>query len=131
MMAPGAKRPPPIGSEVTSVGFDGGAECGRGWDEGWRGVGNRAAGRSAARVSRSSAETAVSPSVASGSTDSVGLPQLAQNRAVDETFPPQDVQNMDAGFYHLAEGATNLRGVIRFFLLAPRYRTRALRSLLA
>jgi len=78
-MTPGAKRPPPIGSEDVSVGFEGGEERGREYEGCCRGVAIRAAGPSGAMVSRFSSETAVLPStVASGSTSSMGLPQWAQ-----------------------------------------------------
>ena len=101
-MAPGANRPPLIGSEVTNIGLLL-AEATRGREGGLtgRGVDCRAGGRSGARVSRFASPGKSPSTVAFGSlSPSTRLPHFAQNRAVSETDAPQEVQNMEAGFYH-------------------------------
>jgi len=40
---------------------------------------------------------------------STRLPHVAQNRAVSETDAPQEVQNMEAGFYHRGSSVMNWR----------------------
>jgi hypothetical protein len=61
----------------------------------------RAGGTPGAMVSKSSADTAVSPkAVASGSAWEIGAPHLAQKRALSVADAPQDVQNMKPRFYH-------------------------------
>src|SRR6516162_8800506 len=95
MITPGANRPPPIGSDVVTTGFDGGRER----DEAGCGVRTRATGGSGAMVRRLASSKPVSPkTVAFGS--STACPHLAQKCAVGATLLPQNVQNMGEGFYH-------------------------------
>src|SRR5215469_118292 len=110
-MAPGANRPPLIGSEVTNIGLLL-AEATRGREGGLtgRGVDCRAGGRSGARVSRFASPGKSPSTVAFGSlSPSTRLPHCAQNRAVSETDAPQEVQNMGAGFYHLGSSVLKWR----------------------
>jgi hypothetical protein len=97
-----------MGSEVVSVGLEGGAERGRECDGAWRGVAIAGGGKSGAMVSWLASRMAASPStVASGSAPSIGLPHFAQNRAVAGTLLPQEMQNMEAKFYHSLRRITN------------------------
>src|SRR5271169_2903220 len=109
MMVPGANRPPPIGSELVSVGFESGRESrGVRGEVGFEfGFGVRSA--SGAKVSRFAFNIAASPrTVASGSV-STGFPQLGQKRAVSGALVPHEMQNMGVGFYHCRRRPANSR----------------------
>src|SRR5215470_19502799 len=103
-MAPGTKRPPPIGSELVITGLRDAAECTPAAGAG--AVGSRGAGGVAgARVLRFVPSRPTSPKTVASGSDPTGVPHFAQNRALSETVLPQDVQYMKARFYHSARPA--------------------------
>src|SRR5215475_2119025 len=107
-MAPGTKRPPPIGSELVITGLPDGAECRRAAGVGAvcsRGTG----GVAGARVWRFVSSRPTSPKTVASGSDPTGVPHFAQNRALSETVLPQEMQYMKARFYHSALGPANLR----------------------
>ena len=107
-MVPGAKRPPPIASELVNTGLLLEGDT-RGRGEGAlavRGFGVAPDGDDGFRVwpggivSRFPSASGSSPrNVAFGSL-SRGAPHFAQNRAVSAAAAPHEVQNMEPGFYH-------------------------------
>jgi len=65
-----------------------------------RGVGRGVGGTSGARVSWLASSLASSPRTVAAVSTSTGVPQRAQNRAVDAICNPQDEQNIEGRFYH-------------------------------
>jgi len=90
------------------MGLLGGVERGRECDGAGLGVGCGVGGTVGASVSKFASTIAASPSTVASGSASMGLPHLAQKRAVSGTWQPQNVQNMEVGFYHSHGRTTNL-----------------------
>src|ERR1700746_1065051 len=107
-MVPGAKRPPPIASELVNTGLLLEGDT-RGRGEGAlavRGFGVAADSDDGFRVwpggivSRFPSASGSSPRNVAFESLSRGAPHFAQNRAVSPAVAPHEVQNMEPGFYH-------------------------------